>query len=241
MPSTATGRADAEVPADGDSSLPEFVDWLAAVGIALGGLLCAVIGSYLRFVIDRPLVAEEIERGAGTATVMSRELTKPETLDLAMNSIVWTGTGFLLTGLAMLVFATGYVIVRHRAHRRAGAGQSANSMGSLAVVGAVFTAVVSFLPFAPAIGGALAGYVEEAESGRSGSVGALTGLLYTLPLLVVLAFVIGGFGAGFAAIGESGLALLTGGVFLFVFVIVAAISIAMGALGGYVAGRIRGR
>jgi hypothetical protein len=59
--------------------------------------------------------------------------------------------------------------------------------------------------------------------------------------LVVLAFVIGGFGAGFAAIGESGLALLTGGVFLMVFVIGAAISIAMGALGGYVAGRIRGR
>lgn len=59
-----------------------------------------------------------------------------------------------------------------------------------ALIGAVITVVtVSLLPFSPICGGAVSGYLQGGDSQDGLKVGALSGLLALVPVLVVLAFV----------------------------------------------------
>lgn len=53
------------------------------------------------------------------------------------------------------------------------------------MVGAVLTVVTTFfLPFAPALGGAAAGYLEGGETADGAKVGALSGFVALVPLLL---------------------------------------------------------
>ncbi|TYL40457.1 hypothetical protein CV102_02465 [Natronococcus pandeyae] len=224
-----------------DSPLPEFVDWILGVVVALAGLLSIVGWSALAFLVDRDVLAEGIEDGTVTVTVGTTELADAEALEVADAVVSWTGTGLLVTGLGMVLVAVGYVVVRHRAHGRAQAGEPVDSYGTYAVVGAVVTVVFSFVPFSPVLGGALAGYLERAESERTVSVGTLAGLLPFLPVLVILAFVLGGVVAGLLAVGLAGEAIVVGAALLFTLLLVVTIGAALGALGGYLGGRIAER
>lgn len=221
-----------------DGPLPEYVDWIASALIAIGGLALTVGGSALTFVVDRGLLAEGIESGEVTVIVIERELTEAQMLDLSLEVANWTGIGLLVTGIALFVFAIAYVISRHRTHQQAGPDRSTGSYRSYAVLGAVATAVLSFIPFSPAAGGGLAGYVGYDETGRPTATGALSGFLAMLPALVVLLFVAVGLYSGFAAVQEAGLGMVTITAMLLGALFVAAYGAGLGALGGFLGGRL---
>lgn len=241
MGSTSTEGTSAEGHLVDGRPLPEFVDWLFGAIIALSGLLLVVGGSVLVFLVDRALLAEGIEEESITVTVGTTELTDAESLTVADAVVSWLGPGLLLTGGGLVLFAIGYVILRHRAHRRARTGESVTSFGTVAVLGAVTTVVLSFVPVSPAFGGALAGYLERGESDRTVSVGALAGLLPMLPLLLILLFVFGGLLSGLLAIGQAGNAVVIGATLLFSGLLIATVGAGLGALGGYIGGRLAER
>lgn len=58
--------------------------------------------------------------------------------------------------------------------------------GVNALVGAVVSIVLAFLPFSTVIGGAVAGYLQGGETGDGVRVGALSGAIAALPMLLVL-------------------------------------------------------
>ncbi|QSG04677.1 DUF5518 domain-containing protein [Halapricum desulfuricans] len=218
--------------------IPEYVDWLVGVVIALGGMALLVGGTAVRFVVDRELLAEDIESGQITVVVLERDLTEAETLEFSLEVVNWTGIGLLVTGVGLVLFAIGYVVFRHRAHQNAGEGDPVGTYRSSAVLGAVATAVLSFVPFSPILGGGLAGYLEQPASGRSVSVGALSGFLSMVPALVLLGFVTVGLYAGFAAIQEAGLGLVVVAGMFFGLLVISAYGAGLGALGGFAGGRL---
>lgn len=238
-PPAENGTPEEHPTADGP--LPEFVDWLVGAAIALGGFLSLIGGSALAFVVEREDLAQGIEEGTITVTIFTADLTEEEMLEVIDAVRSWAGVGLLVTGAGMILFAAGYVAVRHRTRRRAGTGEPVASYGAHAVLGAVVTGVVSFLPFSPGVGGAVAGYLERGDSDRTVSVGALAGLLAMLPVLVVLLFVLGGLAAGLRGVNQSGIAILTGATMLFALMLVATVGAGLGALGGYVGGRLAER
>lgn len=101
-----------------------------------------------------------------------------------------------------------------------------------ALLGAVVAVVLSFVPFSPALGGAVAGYLQGRDGPR---VGGLSGLLAAVPIALfgVLAVVFLSF---FVAVGPGasplrGLVVLS--LFLFVGVLMlATFSVVLGAAGG---------
>lgn len=96
-----------------------------------------------------------------------------------------------------------------------------------AIVGGVVTLLTVFVPFSPAIGGALSGYLH----GRNGvRVGALSGFVASLPVTAVGYVVTTVFlDYGDAGPFPGGVAILVSAVFFLSTVY----SVAFGALGGY--------
>jgi hypothetical protein len=228
---------DQTAPAFGHP-LPESVDWIAAAVIALAGSVLTVGGSALTFVADRELLEEGIESGQITVIVFERDLTEAEMLEFTLEVVTWTGIGILVTGVGLVLFAVGYVVARHRAHRRVEAGETVGSYRAYAVIGAVATTVLSFLPFSPVLGSGLAGYLEHFGTGRSISVGALSGFLAVTPALVILFSVTFGIFAGLSDIQETGLGIVAAATMLVVSLFVGAYGAGLGALGGFAGGRL---
>jgi hypothetical protein len=218
--------------------LPEYVDWLVGVAIALGGMALVVGGTAVTFAVDRDLLAQDIEAGEITVVVLERDLTEAEMLEFSLEIVNWTGIGLLVTGIGLVLFAIGYVGFRHRAHQRGTDGEVVGTYRSAAVLGAVATSVLSFVPFSPVLGGGLAGYLEQPASGRPVSVGALSGFLAMVPALVILAFVTVGLYAGFAAIQEAGLGFVVVAGLFFALLVLSVYGAGLGALGGFGGGRL---
>lgn len=220
------------------SRLPEFIDWLLGALIAITGATFIIGGSSLELFIDREMLAEDIEEGTITVTVATAELTEAEMVEVADAIVSWTAIGLLTVGLGMVLFALGYIVVRHRAHRRARQGDSIRSYGSYAVLGALATSVLSFVPISPVFGGALAGYLERGESNRTISVGALAGILPMIPVLGLILFVLGGVISGMLAVGEDAIAMFFAGTIVLIILVLATVGAGLGAVGGYAGGRI---
>ncbi|MUV90409.1 hypothetical protein GJ629_11255 [Halapricum sp. CBA1109] len=218
--------------------LPEYVDWLVGVAIALGGMALFVGGTAVTFVVDRELLAQDIEAGEITIVVLQRDLTEAEMLEFSLEVVNWTGIGLLLTGIGLVLFAIGYVGFRHRAHQRVTDEGVVGTYRSSAVLGAVATSVLSFAPFSPVLGGGLAGYLEQPASGRPVSVGALSGFVAMVPALVILGFVTIGLYLGFATIQEAGLGFVVVAGMVFGLLVVSAYGAGLGALGGFAGGRL---
>lgn len=229
------GASDAQAFA---RPLPEYVDWLVGVATAVGGIALAIGGSVLAFLFDQDLLEAGIDSGQVTVVALERELTEAQLLELALAVVNWTGLGLLVTGLGLVLFAGGYVAARHRARRRAGDDERVDSSLSYAVLGAVVTAVLSFVPFSPVLGGGVAGYLEYKATGRSIGVGGLAGFLSVVPGLILLVFVTAGLYTGLAAAGGGGVGLLVATALLLVLLVVAAYGAGGGALGGFVGGRL---
>jgi len=218
--------------------LPRYVDWLVGLIVAIGGLALTVGGTVLLFVVDRGLIVEGIEEGRITIGFVERDLTRAEMLEFTLEVVNWTGIGLLLTGLVLVLFAVGYVIARTRAQGRAGGSDARGSRLSYAVVGAVASAVLSFVPFSPILGGGVAGYLGSQDTGHTTSAGALSGFLYVLPALLILLFLSVGLFAGLAAVGESGVGFVVVTVMVLVLLVVSAYGAGLGALGGFLGGRL---
>lgn len=233
-----SANSDDTGPTDVGPQLPEIVDWIAATVIALTGVALTVGGNALTFVVDRDMIEGGVESGQITVIVFERDLTEAEMLEFTLEVVTWTGWGLLVTGVALVLFAIGYVIVRHRAYRQTPATESAGSYRSYAVLGAVATGILSFLPFSPVIGGAAAGYLERYETGRAVSVGALSGFLAMVPALVILVFVTFGLYAGLATVQYSNLGILAATTMLFTLLFTAAYGAGLGALGGFAGDRL---
>lgn len=235
----ANGYADSGADSNVfEPPLPEYVDWIVAVIVAIGGLFLTIGGTVLWPVIDRDLIADGIESGQITVGFVERELSRAEMLEFVLAIVDWTGIGLLVTGIGLVLFAIIYAIVRHRAHARAGDGESAGTFRSYAVTGAAASAVLSFIPFSPIVGSGLAGYLGHQDTGRSTSLGAFSGFLYVLPGLVILLFLSVGFFTGLADVDESGLGFVVVAVMLLALLVTAAYGAGVGALGGFLGGRI---
>ncbi len=222
-----------------DPPLPASVDWIVGVVVAFGGLLLTVGGTVLVFAVDRALIADGIDSGdVSLSGLVERDLTRAEMTDFVLAVVDWAGIGLLVTGLGLVLFAIGYVVVRHRAHSRSERGPAPGTVRTNAVVGAATSAVLSFVPFSPVLGGGLAGYVGHEETGRTTSVGALSGFLYVLPGLVLLLFLTIGLYTGLSGVGESGVGLVLVPSMLVVLLFAAAYGGGLGALGGYLGGRL---
>jgi hypothetical protein len=102
-----------------------------------------------------------------------------------------------------------------------------------ALLGAVVTTVLSFIPFSPVLGGGVAAYLSEADSSRGVRIGALSGAVATVPL--VFFGLIAVFFLGFFALGMNGGAVGIGGLLIvLVLGLVAAVyTVGLSALGGY--------
>lgn len=92
------------------------------------------------------------------------------------------------------------------------------------LIGAVVTVLLSFTVFSPILGGAVAGYLEKADGVR---VGAISGAIAVLPLLLFGVLFFGVFAVG-------GMPVAMGLIFLpilFVFAVIWVVGLS--ALGGY--------
>lgn len=97
-----------------------------------------------------------------------------------------------------------------------------------ALIGAAATVFLSFVPFSPVLGGAVAGYLQEGDGVR---VGAISGVLAAIPLaligllafLVLVGVAVGGPGAGIVWVGL---------LFLVMLAFLAAYTVGLSALGG---------
>jgi len=103
-----------------------------------------------------------------------------------------------------------------------------------ALIGAVVTVVFSFVPFSPVLGGGVAAYLSEADTSDGVRIGAVSGLIATLPLvlfgLLAVSFM------GFFALGAgNGIGVGIGGllIVLVVGLVAVAYTVGLSALGGY--------
>ncbi len=108
-----------------------------------------------------------------------------------------------------------------------------SSGGSLrpALIGAVVSVVLSFIPFSPVLGGTVAGYLHERDGVR---VGAISGVLAAIPLALLVFLFFGVFGV--FAISPGGGVGVPGGFILVLLVgmLVAVLyTVALSALGGF--------
>lgn len=217
--------------------VPVYVDWLVGALIALGGLGLAVAGTALTFVVDRTLLAESIEAGRITVPPLERELTRAEMLDFTVAVVDWAGIGLLVTGFGLVVFALGFVALRHRASRRRPSDEPTGTARSYAVLGAVAAAVLSFIPFSQLAGGGLAGYLGYHDGGRAVSTGALSGFLSVLPVVSLLGFLTVGIYAGLAGVQQASLGAVSAVGMCLVLLATTVYGTGIGALGGFIGGR----
>lgn len=107
-----------------------------------------------------------------------------------------------------------------------------------ALIGAVVGLLLFFLPFSPALGGGVAGYLQNRGTRDGVTVGALSGLFAAIPGAVVLTVFLGFFAVVGVTAPRAGL-LGFGFLFLLVALAVAAYTVLLGALGGAVGGFVR--
>ena len=103
------------------------------------------------------------------------------------------------------------------------------------LVGAAITLGLSFTGFSPLLGGGVSGYLEASSPKRGAVVGALSGVIVTLPLLLI---VMAGIGF-FVAVPPTGLggfevALILVMIVPLFFLWFVALSAAGGYLGAYI-------
>ncbi|QPV64613.1 DUF5518 domain-containing protein [Halosimplex litoreum] len=240
MASTATNASErGAVRASGEQRVRRVVDWAVPILLGLYGLAVGFGGAALAVAADRDVIAELVAEG----TIVSDVFTDAALVDVTFATARWSGVGLVATGLLSWVAAVAFVAHRRRERARTrGSGAAPTYTWTDAAAGGVVTAVTSFLlPFAPMLGGFAGGYLHRNERTSATRVGGLSGLLAVLPLAVALLFVTAGVAIGALRADAVGVALLVVGVVLVSLLFTALFSGGFGALGGYLAGRLRER
>lgn len=238
MSSTETptsGAANRTDRAD-ERPVPEVVDWVLGALFVLVGLASAVAGAAIIAAIDRSAIREAVAE----EEIQSDVLTDAEVVDVAQATMTWSGVGLLVVGALLVLGGIAYALLRRRTHRRAAAGEEVSHYGGNATLGAVAAIVFSFVPFSQALGGLLAGALEGGSDKRALGVGALSGVLAVVPLLVVLAFALVGVTIGLFGVGEGAWALVVAAGLLLTLGVLVTIGAGLGALGGFLGGRLAG-
>lgn len=229
-----TGRTDDRSVDDDTEPIPAVVEWLVGGVLAIGGLLLALGGSAILWASDDHLMARAIEEGIADGSIQTDVLTADQLVAVASETTFWLGAGFVVTGLGIVVVAIGYLLGRRRTRRSAGGGNSREILFAHALLGAIATGLLSFLPVSPVFGGGIAGYVHR-RAGSATKAGAVSGLLATLPVAVIGTFLAVGLASGLDQGEVQGLGPVVA-LAVIVGVIVALVYfVGLGALGGYIA------
>jgi len=235
MTATSTaGEGERETP----KRVLRIADWAVPILLVLLGLALIVGGAAVLVATDTATIADAVADG----TLESDVFSDADLVDVTVSTLEWTGIGLVVTGLLGWVGALAYVVYRRRVRRReAATGVVAPDGVTNALVGAVVSVVVSFVPFSSVVGGFVAGYLQRGDRGESTRVGALSGLFTVLPAAVLVLFVVGGLAAGVAEVGAIGGALLILAGTLVALVSALAVTVGLSALGGYLAARAEER
>ncbi|MFC7142324.1 DUF5518 domain-containing protein [Halosimplex aquaticum] len=110
-----------------------------------------------------------------------------------------------------------------------------------ALVGAVVMVVLSWIPFATVLGGAVSGYLQRGTRTQGAKVGAVSGLIAAVPIFGVLVLVFSIFSFGAVAGGEALGVVIFMGITVFALAVVAAFVAGTGAVGGYLGIALRER
>lgn len=201
------------------------VDWLVALFLVLVGLGGVVLGAFLTTLADRDSIRELVQDDV----IQSDFLSNEELVDTTLTVLLWGGIGIAVTG-AVIVLG-GIVAAAYRSRtdsRETGDHVQQPSLASNALLGAMIAVVASFVPFSPVLGGAAAGYLEQAEGWSGVRAGIFTGLFLAVPSTIFLSVL----AIGLVADGVALVGLAVGLGVLFSI----ATSVAMTAIGGYAGG-----
>ncbi|WP_135362626.1 DUF5518 domain-containing protein [Halosimplex halophilum] len=109
-----------------------------------------------------------------------------------------------------------------------------------ALVGAVVSAVASsFIPFAPVLGGALAGYFQGGTRSDGLKVGAISGAIASIPLLGIAVLIFSFLGFVSLGSGEALPFAVGGFVVVIIFVFVLVYTVGLSALGGWIGNYVK--
>jgi len=108
-----------------------------------------------------------------------------------------------------------------------------------AVIGGVASIVLSFIPFSPVLGGALAGYLQGGDRSTGLRIGVYAGVVAAIPLALVLIAAIAIFGFVLAIPPGSGEGAAILVVFLVVLVFVALYTVGLSAIGGWIGNYVK--
>ncbi|MDS0294117.1 DUF5518 domain-containing protein [Halogeometricum luteum] len=108
-----------------------------------------------------------------------------------------------------------------------------------ALLGAVVSVVTSFVPLSPVLGGGVAGYLHAGSREDGLRVGAVSGAIAAIPVVLLVALVFGGL--GFFTIVEDAFraTVFFAGLLFVVTLIVVALSAGLSAVGGYLGVYVR--
>ncbi|EJN59385.1 hypothetical protein SAMN04487950_1122 [Halogranum rubrum] len=103
-----------------------------------------------------------------------------------------------------------------------------------ALLGAVATIVLSFVPFSPVLGGGIAGYLQHGTRGEGVKVGAISGVIATIPVVGIVLLAASLF--TIVPAGSDVLGLAIGGLVLglVTFLVAGIYTVGLAALGGYI-------
>ena len=203
-------------------------DWAVAALLGITGLLSALVGGSLYSFIDRADVADTVAAGELRSAVLS----ETEAVDLLWAVSQWVGLG--LVALGALGAVIGAVVVV--AHGRARRDDRPTPRWVLGLVGAMVGALLAFVPLSPALGGAVAGYLDHDPAASGLGVGTAAGLFAALPAVVLTLSV----GAGLVDGLRPGLVPAAMAILAAALLSVLAYLVGLSALGGYLGGRVRG-
>ncbi len=168
-------------PSDPPAVFDRLFDWAIGALLGMAGLLSALVGGSLYYVVDRATVADVITTGEFRSDV----LTETEAVDLLWAFSQWVGLGLVALGVLSVVVGLAVVV----AHGRARRDDRPTPRWILGVVGAMVGTLLGFIPLSPALGGAVAGYLDPDPAASGVGVGTIVGLFAALPAFVVTLFV----------------------------------------------------
>jgi hypothetical protein len=220
---------------DGPKEVSSLVDWGVSAVLALVGLILAASGWLVYTRLGRP----EIREAVATENVSFEGLSASELVNLGVPFLDWVAIGLGVTGAILLASGIAFAVSRWRTHKHVAThGGTTGTTWAHSVYGAVAGAVLSFVPFSTALGGAVAGYLRNGSSPSGAKIGALSGLLGSVPMATILGGALVGAVAGANAIGEGATGTLLAGVGLVLLFVLVSINAGLGALGGVLGKRL---